>query len=98
MASFVLRHNGSTVAAGGLKWSDALRGFDNATPGQNGRRNVVRYDSPTFEGFTFIAAAGENSVWDAAITYKNKIGDFSLLAAQVMAQATIRVMAIVMAH
>ena len=30
-----------------LRWSDALRGFNNSTPGDSGRRNVVRYDSPT---------------------------------------------------
>ena len=27
-----------------MRWSDPARGFNNDTPGQDGRRNVVRYD------------------------------------------------------
>ncbi len=63
-----------------LKWSDALRGFNNATPGQSGRRNVIRYDSPTFAGFTATAAWGEDDMWDVALTYKGTIHDFLVSA------------------
>jgi predicted porin len=64
----------------GFKWTDALRGFNNATPGQSGRRNVVRYDSPTFAGFTGTAAWGDDDIWDVALTYKGEIRDFSIVA------------------
>ena len=81
---FELRHNGLPIAApvGGakLRWTDALRGFNNSTPGDSGRRDVIRYDSPTFAGFVATAAWGEDDLWDVALTYKGDIGDFSVLA------------------
>ncbi|MCC7252875.1 porin [Hyphomicrobium sp.] len=63
-----------------VTWTSLMGGFNNATPGQSGRRNVVRYDSPTFAGFTFTAAWGEDDMWDTALTYKNDLGDFSVVA------------------
>ncbi|MGH9808559.1 MAG: porin, partial [Terriglobia bacterium] len=59
-------------------WKNILRGFDNSTVGQSGRRNVVRYDSPSFGGFSVAAAWGEDDLWDAALTYKGDVGDFAL--------------------
>ena len=42
--------------------------------------SVVRYDSPTFAGFTVIASWGEDDLWDAALTYKGSWnGDSALL-------------------
>jgi len=63
-----------------LKWSDALRGFFNSTPGDSGRRNIVRYDTPTFGGFSIAAAWGEDDLWDMAVIYKGELGDFDLNA------------------
>jgi predicted porin len=63
----------------GDKWTDYMGGFNNATPGQSGRRNVVRYDSPAFAGFSLTAAWGEDDMWDTALTYKGEQGDFILL-------------------
>ncbi len=63
-----------------LRWKDVLRGFDNGTPGQSGRRNVVRYNSPTFQGFSIAAAWGEDDLWDASLTYQGAIGDFKVTA------------------
>ena len=61
-----------------------MRGFNNSTPGQDGRREVVRYDSPKFEGFlsgfSVAAAWGEDDVWDAALTYKGSWNGISVLA------------------
>jgi predicted porin len=76
LGAFLTRSNG----APGPKWTDILRGFNNSTPGQDGRRNIVKYYSPTFAGFSVIAAWGEDDLWDASLTYKNDIGDFSVLA------------------
>jgi hypothetical protein len=78
-ASFFVRNSsGSFIAPNGtnLRWSDVMRGFNNSTPGDNGRRNIVRYDSPTIAGFTYTASWGEDDIWDTALIYKGKIGDF----------------------
>lgn len=59
-------------------WTDVLRGFNNSTPGQDTRRNIVRYDTPTLEGFMASASWGEDDRWDVAGIYANKLGDFKL--------------------
>lgn len=83
-ASFFIRSGGSFVPAPGstsnLKWSDVARGFNNSTPGDNGRRNIVRYDSPTIAGFTYTASWGEDDIWDTALIYKGGFGDFDVNA------------------
>ncbi len=56
-----------------------MGGFNNATPGQSGRRNVVRYDTPTFAGFSASASWGADDMWDTALTYKGDVGDFALV-------------------
>jgi hypothetical protein len=42
--------------------------------------NAIRYDSPTFAGFTASASWGEDDAWDAAINYAGTLGDFKLNA------------------
>lgn len=81
-SAFQLRRDGQAIGGSNvpLKWTDALRGFNNSTPGDSGRRSVVRYDSPTIAGFVGSAAWGEDDLWDLALTYKGDIGDFSVLA------------------
>ncbi|MFA7305619.1 MAG: porin [Hyphomicrobium sp.] len=83
-ASFFARSGGSFIPgpAGGsnLRWSDIARGFNNSTPGDNGRRNIVRYDSPTIAGFTYTASWGEDDIWDTALIYKGGFGDFDVNA------------------
>lgn len=78
LAAFRIRADGQFV--NGLRWSEVLRGFNNLTPGQAGRRDVVRYDSPVIAGFSFAASWGENDIADAALTYQGELGDFSVLA------------------
>lgn len=77
MAAFNLRVNGVLQ---GVQWGQVLGGFNNNTPGQSGRRNVVRYDSPSVGGFVATAAWGEDDMWDMALTYKGEFGDFALVA------------------
>lgn len=82
-AGFFIRSGGSFVPApggGNLKWSDVMRGFNNSTPGDSGRRNIVRYDSPTIAGFTYTASWGEDDIWDTALLYKGGFGDFNVNA------------------
>ncbi len=82
MQNFFLRDKaGNSVGPGaGLRWSDALRGFNNSTPGDSGRRNVVRYDSPTFAGFTVSTTWGEDDIWDMLVAYTGTYGDFRVNA------------------
>jgi predicted porin len=94
MSQFQLRHNGLPITPGiafPLRWTDVLRGFNNSTPGDSGRREVIRYDSPAFAGFTAAAAWSENDLWDlwdVALTYKKDIGNFSVLARAGYGQST----------
>ena len=78
MSAFLIRSNGNFVS--NLTWPNVLRGFNNSTPGDAARRNVVRYDSPDWHGFVLSASWGEADVWDAAVTYKQTFGDISILA------------------
>ena len=81
---FFLRSNGNGVGGGafgtGLRWSDILVSVNNGTPGQNGRRNIVRYDSPELHGFVVTASWGEDDMGGVSLTYKNVWGDFKVLA------------------
>lgn len=77
---FQLRSGGAQVGGTAIRWNDILRGADNGTDGQNGRRNIVRYDSPTILGFVLTASWGEDDQAGLALTYKEKWGDFNILA------------------
>jgi len=76
---FVRDKSGNFVNAGGnLRWSDVMRGYNNSTPGNGGRRNIVRYDSPAVMGFTASASWGEDDVWDTTLAYVGGFGDFTV--------------------
>ncbi len=74
--NFGLRHNGALI---GPSWLGVMQGIDNGTVGQDGRRNIVRYDSPTFAGFTVTASWGEDDDWGMSLNYTNTWGDFKVL-------------------
>lgn len=76
LSSFVLRSDGALI--GTTKWTDIMGGFNNATPGQPGLRNVVAYETPTFAGFSAGASWGSDDMWDIALSYKNDIRDFKV--------------------
>lgn len=44
-------------------------------------KNVVRYDSPTFAGFSFSASWGEDDLWDVAARYAGEFGGVKLAVA-----------------
>jgi predicted porin len=77
--NFLIRNSQGNLV-GGLAWSSLMRGFDNSTPGQGGRRSVVRYDSPDIAGFVVTTAWGQSDQWDAALTYKGSWNGISVLA------------------
>jgi predicted porin len=69
-----------TSPSNALLWKDLTQGFNGDTPGQDGRRNIVRYDTPEFAGFVGTAAWGEDDIWDMKLAYKGEVGDFKLVA------------------
>jgi hypothetical protein len=79
-AKFFIRDRaGNFVNAGGtspLRWNDVLRGFNNSTPGNGGRRDIVRYDTPAIAGFTASASWGADDIWDTTLAYEGGFGDF----------------------
>lgn len=50
--------------------------------------NSVRYDSPTFAGFSFSASWGEDDIWDVAARYAGEFGGFKLAAAVAYSEST----------
>ena len=77
LAAFRVRINGQFV--NGLRWVDVLRGFNNSTPGDGARREVIRYDTPVFKGWSAGTTWGEDDIWDAAVAYKDDWGDFTIV-------------------
>ena len=75
---FFLQSGGDRV--NGRRWNDLLRSVNNGTPGQNGRRNVLRYDTAEFYGFIATATFGEDDMVGGALNYKNTWGDFKIAA------------------
>lgn len=78
LGQFKFRSGGAFV--NNLQWRDILQGVSNDTPGDNGRRNVIRYDSPDLQGFVLTASWGEDDMGGVALTYKTELGDFKVLA------------------
>jgi predicted porin len=76
MGAFRLVVNGTQQT---VQWGQILGGFNNNTPGQGGRRNVVKYDTPVFAGFSVSASWGEDDMWDTALSYSGEVGDFKLV-------------------
>ena len=82
-AGFRFRTGGGTLEA--LGWSDfttcghlgaSVGGDCNGVP-----LNAVRYDTPTFAGFSASASWGEDDFWDVAARYAGEFGGFKLAAA-----------------
>lgn len=73
---------------GRLRWSDILQGAQNDVDGQDGLREVVRYDSPEFAGFNVVTTWGEDDVWGVTLNYKGTLGDFDLLGKVGYAETT----------
>lgn len=78
LAAFRLRADGQYI--GNLRWTDALRGIANSTPGDGLRRDVFRYDTPEWHGFSGAASIGESHIGDLMLNYKGDIGDLTLVA------------------
>jgi predicted porin len=73
--SFFLTAGNSTSS---LRWASILSTASNRSPGNGERPDIIRYNSPEFGGFEVVAAWGEDDLWDAALVYEGKVGDFEL--------------------
>jgi hypothetical protein len=43
------------------------------------RRNIVRYDTPIFQGFRFLATYGEDDFWDVGLWYAGQVAGFTIV-------------------
>jgi predicted porin len=78
---------GSTVAGVGATWNTMCGGPNGAGPYSGDcaefgtdRRDAVRYDTPTFWGFTASGTYGEGHYYDAALRYAGEFGAFRVAA------------------
>lgn len=63
------------ISVGGCKGGGAIGDCNGGT------QNVVRYDSPTFGGFSVSASWGEDDMWDVAARYAGEHAGFKFAAA-----------------
>lgn len=80
-SGFFLRRNGALLDGTGgnpnLKWGNfVVPGGQQGIPGEGHRENLVKYETPTFAGFTASAAWGEDDFWNIALRYKGEGGGF----------------------
>jgi hypothetical protein len=61
------------------QWGD-LMGTGRVWGSGLARANAISYNSPTFGGFQFAAAWGENDLWDVALRYAGEVSGFRLAA------------------
>jgi predicted porin len=74
------------LTGGGLAFRDSITGALHALTIAStvptldtARRNAVRYDTPTFQGFRLAASWGEDDFWDVALWMANTWGDFKVV-------------------
>ena len=61
--------NSPDLGSGSLITRTTLGDFVGGATLDTARRDVVRYETPTIDGFEFSVSAGENDFWDAALNY-----------------------------
>lgn len=78
----VVAYSGIADMAGGLEFENGLRiktvffNFDGLS-----RRDRIRYDTPTFAGFTLSTSFTDEDHWDAALRYAGQFGGTKVVAA-----------------
>ena len=78
IGGFYLRNKNGTLS--NQKWNNITPSFAGAWNIDGDRNTVVKYVSPTFVGFTFSTAWGEDDFWDAALRYAGEFSGFRLAA------------------
>ena len=75
MAGSSLWYEGSTDTLSGLEISNVHSDFDGL-----GRTDRIRYDTPSFAGFSVAASANSGDAFDGALWYNRKFGETKLAA------------------
>jgi hypothetical protein len=80
--SFFIHANGFNQPTN-LTWGSIGRCVGGGVIGDcnGGTQNVVRYDSPTYAGFSVSASWGQDDMWDVAARYAGEHGGFKVAAA-----------------
>ena len=73
---YFLRLNDGTLST--LRFGNIVTQGVNGTPGEGHRVNVLRYDTPAWQGFTASASWGEDDVWDVALRYAGEQAGFKM--------------------
>ena len=84
---FFLRRNDGSLS--GFQWGGNTKCFGGGAIGDcNGAtQHVVRYDSPTFGGFSVSASWGEDDMWDVAARYAGEWNGIMFAAAAALQRA-----------
>ena len=78
-SGFFLRNSNGTLST--KKWDNVSPGFVGEwNAGEGDRNNVVKYVSPTWQGFTASAAWGEDDMWDVALRYAGEFNGVRIAA------------------
>ncbi len=84
VASFALRTKGTGAPASAWVLAGAcIPGDCYGVP-----MNAVRYDSPTFAGFSVSASWGDDEVWDIGLRYAGEVAGFKVAATAVYAESS----------
>jgi hypothetical protein len=92
--SFYLRSSTGALSGGGVAGGATWGGIGHCVGGgaigdcNGGTQNVVRYDSPTFGGFSVSASWGEDDMWDVAARYAGEFSGFKVAAAAAYNETT----------
>jgi len=70
---------GSNGGLSAIQWR-RLIGDSGDQPGEGERRQVVKFDTPEFKGFTATAAWGTDDYWDVGLRYAGEHHGFEILA------------------
>jgi hypothetical protein len=80
--SFAIRIKGSNATAGTWGHAQSCYGMGGAWGDCNGLpEDVIRYDSPTFAGFSISASWGADDMWDVAGRYSGEFNGIKVAAA-----------------
>jgi hypothetical protein len=80
--------NNFSVRQGDLAFCNTLLAGALGGDCNGGTQDAVRYDSPTFGGFSVSATWGEDDFWDVAARYAGEFGGFKVAVAAAYTQTT----------
>ena len=75
-AGGMLWHDSSTNTLSGTQIGDVFNDFDGL-----GRTDRVRYDTPSYAGFSLAGSGSSGDAWDGALRYNRKFGETKVVAA-----------------